>query len=111
MAAKQLSFGDEARENSRRGVDTLADMGPMLDQDCTLRIVALALEEPFRRIVANAADELSGVPNRVDDNPAQAFGDNAASIAGLILSTDCLIANAPAAPTAGSMPGGAAPEF
>jgi chaperonin GroEL len=112
--------------------------GSTLDQDCGLRIVARALEEPLRRIVANAGDEPSVVLHRVDDNPAQAFGYNAAtreygdllqmgvidpakvtrlalqnagSIAGLILTTDCLIANAPAASTAGSMPGGAAPEF
>ena len=112
--------------------------GSTLDQDCGLRIVARALEEPLRRIVANAGDEPSVVLHRVDDNPAQAFGYNAAtreygdllqmgvidpakvtrlalqnagSIAGLILTTDCLIANAPAASTAGSMPGAAAPEF
>jgi chaperonin GroEL len=112
--------------------------GTTLDQECGLRIVARALEEPLRRIVANAGDEPSVVLHRVDQNPAQAFGYNAAtreygdllqmgvidpakvtrlalqnagSIAGLILTTDCLIAPAPAAPRAGSMTGGGAPEF
>jgi chaperonin GroEL len=112
--------------------------GPTLDQDCGLRIVARALEEPLRRIVANAGDEPSVVLHRVDDAPAPAYGYNAAtreygdllqmgvidpakvtrlalqnagSIAGLILTTDCLIARAPAASTPAGMPGGAAAEF
>jgi chaperonin GroEL len=112
--------------------------GPSLDHESGLRIVARALEEPLRRIVANAGDEPSVVLHRVDENPAQAFGYNAAtreygdllemgvidpakvtrlalqnagSIAGLILTTDCLIARAPAAPTPAGMAGGGAPEF
>ena len=93
--------------------------GPSLDHDSGLRIVARALEEPLRRIVANAGDEPSVVLHRVDEAPAPAYGYNAAtreygdllqmgvidpakvtrlalqnagSIAGLILTTDCLIA-------------------
>jgi chaperonin GroEL len=112
--------------------------GPSLDHESGLRIVARALEEPLRRIVANAGDEPSVVLHRVDENPTQAFGYNAAtreygdllemgvidpakvtrlalqnagSIAGLILTTDCLIARAPAAPTPAGMAGGGAPEF
>jgi chaperonin GroEL len=111
--------------------------GPSLDQDCGLRIVARALEEPLRCIVANAGDEPSVVLHRVDEAPAAAFGYNAAtreygdllqmgvidpakvtrlalqnagSIAALILTTDCLIAIAPPA-TVASGPGAAAPEF
>jgi len=112
--------------------------GPTLDHDCGLAIVARALEEPLRRIVANAGDEPSVVLHRVDaeTDPAQGynaatrcFGDllqmgvidpakvtrlalqNAASIAALILTTDCMIARANAAPGTGaeaaaaSMPG------
>lgn len=112
--------------------------GPTLDHDCGLGIVARALQEPLRRIVANAGDEPSVVLNRIDaeTDPAQgynaatrSFGDllqmgvidpakvtrlalqNAASIAALILTTDCLIARANAAPgtaaetAAASMPG------
>ncbi len=100
--------------------------GATLDQNSGLRIVARALEEPLRRIVANAGDEASVVLQRVDDSPDPAFGYNAAtreygdllqmgiidpakvtrlalqnagSIAGLVLTIDCMIANAPAAAT------------
>jgi chaperonin GroEL len=119
----------------------LADLkGPSLDHDSGLRIVARALEEPLRRIVANAGDEPSVVLNRIEANADRAFGynaatreygdllqmgvmdpvkvtrlalQNAASIASLILTTDCMIANAPApapAPGFGSAPP-AGPEF
>jgi chaperonin GroEL len=111
--------------------------GATLDHDSGLRIVARALEEPLRRIVANAGDEPSVVLHRVDEAPTPAYGYNAAtreygdllqmgvidpakvtrlalqnagSIAGLILTTDCLIASAPA-PQAAALPGAAAPEF
>jgi chaperonin GroEL len=96
--------------------------GPSLDHDSGVRIVARALEEPLRRIVSNAGDEPSVVLNRVDESGELAYGYNAAtrefgdllqmgvidpakvtrlalqnagSIASLILTTDCLIANAP----------------
>jgi chaperonin GroEL len=110
-----------------------------LDHDSGLRIVARALEEPLRRIVANAGDEPSVVLNRIDASADPAFGYNAAtreygdlvqmgvidpakvtrlalqnagSIAGLILTTDCLIADAPKSRTAASgVPGGAEPEY
>jgi chaperonin GroEL len=114
--------------------------GVTLDHDSGLRIVERALEEPLRRIVENAGDEPSVVMHRVDDNAERAFGYNAAtreygdllamgvidpakvtrlalqnagSIAGLILTTDCLIANAPApkATTPPGLPRGEAPEF
>ncbi|WP_372524385.1 chaperonin GroEL [Piscinibacter sp.] len=95
---------------------------PTLDQDSGVKIVARALEEPLRRIVANAADEPSIVMHRVDESTERNFGYNAAtreygnllemgvvdpakvvrlalqnagSIASLILTTDCMIANAP----------------
>ena len=112
--------------------------GASLDHDSGIRIVARALEEPLRRIVLNAGDEPSVVLNRVEqaDGVAQGYnaatreyGDllqmgvidpakvtrlalqNAASIAALILTTDCMIANAPA-PKMTAMPGGGmAPEF
>jgi len=101
----------------------LADRhGTNLDEDSGIRIVARALEEPLRRIVANAGDEPSVVLARVDESADPAYGYNAAtreygdllqmgvidpakvtrlalqnagSIAALILTTDCLIANAP----------------
>jgi chaperonin GroEL len=96
--------------------------GANLDETSGVRIVARALEEPLRRIVTNAGQEPSVVLNRVDANDASAFGynaasgdygdmlgmgvidpvkvtrlalQNAASIAALVLTTDCLIAEAP----------------
>jgi chaperonin GroEL len=93
-----------------------------LDQRSGLAIVERALEEPLRRIVENAADEPSIVLEQVDRHPQAAYGYNAAtrtfgdlfemgvidpakvtrlalqnagSIAGLVLTTDCLIASAP----------------
>lgn len=93
-----------------------------LDENSGVRIVVRALEEPLRRIVDNAAQEASVVLHRVDEAPERNFGYNAASgeygdmltmgvidpakvtrlalqnagsIAALVLSTDCMIANAP----------------
>jgi chaperonin GroEL len=98
--------------------------GETFDIDAGLRIVQRALEEPLRQIVENAAEEASVVFQRVDEASGDAssfgfnantrvFGDmlemgvidpakvarlalqNAASIAALILTTDCVIATAP----------------
>jgi chaperonin GroEL len=95
---------------------------PSLDQDSGVRIVARALEEPLRRIVTNAGEEASIVLAKVDASSQRSFGYNAASgeygdmlemgvidpakvtrlalqnagsIASLVLTVDCLIANAP----------------
>ena len=103
--------------------------GPNLDHDCGLRIVARALEAPLRRLVQNAGDEPSVVIERVRAGEARAFGynaatreygdllqmgvidpakvtrlalQNAASIAGLVLTTDCMIARLPAGPGIGA---------
>jgi chaperonin GroEL len=95
--------------------------GANADQDAGVRIVMRALEEPLRQIVANAGEEPSVVLARVvegKDNYGYnaltgEYGDlvrmgildpckvtrsalqNAASIAGLILTTDCMIARIP----------------
>jgi chaperonin GroEL len=116
----------------RRALDAL--VLPTLDQQSGAKIVARALEEPLRHIVANAAEEPSIVLYRIEEaKDAPSFGYNAAtreygdllamgvidpakvtrlalqnagSIAGLVLTTACMIANAPkpaahtAAPTA-----------
>lgn len=93
-----------------------------MDEDCGVRIVARALEEPLRRIAANAAVEPSIVLHRVDEAEGPSWGYNAAtreygdllamgvidpakvtrlalqnagSIASLILTIDCMIAEAP----------------
>jgi len=95
---------------------------PNLDQTSGIKIVQRALEEPLRRIVSNAADEPSIVLSKVDESTRRSFGynaatreygdmlemgvidpvkvtrlalQNAASIASLVLTIDCLIANAP----------------
>lgn len=111
---------------------------PSLDQGSGVRIVQRALEEPLRRIVSNAADEPSIVLHRVDESEQRSFGynaatreygdmlqmgvidpakvtrlalQNAASIASLVLTTDCMVANAPQKQEArGALPG-AAPEM
>ena len=118
----------------------LSMKGATLDHDSGLRIVARALEEPLRLIVANAGDEPSVVLHRVDESDGMAQGYNAAtreygdllamgvidpakvtrlalqnagSIAGLILTTACLIAAMPNPKPVGMPPGAAAeaPEF
>jgi chaperonin GroEL len=115
--------------------------GANLDEDSGIRLVERALEEPLRRIVSNAGLEPSVVLAKVDESTDRAYGYNAAtraygdllqmgvidpakvtrlalqnagSIASLILSVDCLIANAPKPRPAageGAMPGADMPEF
>jgi chaperonin GroEL len=95
--------------------------GSNADQEAGIKIVMRALEEPLRQIVANAGDEPSVVVNKVLDNKGNfgwnaatgEYGDllemgvvdptkvartalqNAASIAGLILTTDAMVAELP----------------
>lgn len=103
------------------------------DQDAGIKIVLRALEEPLRQIVANAGEEPSVVLNRVLEGKdnfgfnalTNEYGDmvqmgvldprkvtrtalqNAASIAGLILTTDCMIAQQPdKGEGGGTAPGG-----
>jgi len=112
---------------------------PTLDQDSGVKIVARALEEPLRRIVMNAAEEPSIVLDRVDQASQRSFGYNAAtrqygdllemgvidpakvtrlalqnagSIASLVLTIDCMIANAPEKKASAGLPGmGEQPEM
>ena len=91
------------------------------DQDAGIKIVLRALEEPLRAIAANAGDEPSVVVAKVEDGQGNfgynaatgEYGDlvaigvidptkvtrsalqNAASVAGLILTTDATVAEAP----------------
>ena len=105
----------------------LAMHGETLDETSGIRLVARALEEPLRRIVSNAGEEPSVVLNKVDESAfptwgynaaSRSYGDllqmgvidpakvtrlalqNAASIASLILTTDCMIASIPESNTA-----------
>jgi chaperonin GroEL len=106
--------------------------GDNSDQDAGIRIVLRSLEEPLRQIAANAGEEPSVVVNRVQEGQGNfgynaltdAYGDmvqmgildpckvtrtalqNAASIAGLILTTDCMIAQIPEKQGASSPPMG-----
>jgi chaperonin GroEL len=102
------------------------------DQDAGVKIVLKAIEAPLRQIVANCGDEPSVVINKVEQGKG-AFGYNAsngefgdliemgvldpakvtraalqyaASVAGLMLTTDCMIAELPKE-DAPAMPGGA----
>ncbi|MDR0250787.1 MAG: chaperonin GroEL [Burkholderiales bacterium] len=91
------------------------------DQEAGVKIVLRAIEEPLRQIVANAGEEASVVVNKVIDGKGNfgfnaatgEYGDlvemgvldptkvsrtalqHAASIAGLMLTTDCMIAELP----------------
>ena len=106
------------------------------DQDAGIKIVLRALEEPMRMIVQNAGDEPSVVLNKVKEGKGNygfnaatgEYGDmvemgvldptkvtrcalqNAASIAGLMLTTDAMVAEMPKDDAGhghgGGMPGG-----
>ena len=102
------------------------------DQDAGITIVLRAMESPLRAIVANAGDEPSVVVNKVLEgkgsygyNAATSeYGDmlamgvvdptkvtrtalqNASSIAGLMLTTACMVAESPEDKPAGGMGGG-----
>jgi chaperonin GroEL len=104
--------------------------GENVDQESGIRIVLRALEEPLRQIVYNAGEEPSVVLNKVVVGEGDfgfnaltgEYGDmvkmgildpckvtrtalqNASSVAGLILTTDCMIAVIPE-PSRAGMPG------
>ncbi len=116
-----------------RARSTIKVAGANHDQDAGIKLVMRAIEEPLRQIVANAGDEPSVVLNKVVEgkgnfgyNAANGeYGDmiemgildptkvtrtalqNAASVAGLLLTTECMVADAPKDETAApAMPGG-----
>jgi chaperonin GroEL len=102
------------------------------DQDVGINIARRAMEEPLRQIVSNAGEEPSVVLNKVQDgkgnfgyNAASGeYGDmvqmgildptkvtryalqNAASVAGLMITTECMVADAPKEDKEPGMPGG-----
>ena len=104
--------------------------GTNAEQDAGIKIVLRPVEEPLRQIVANAGDEPSVVVNKVEEGKGNfgynaatgEYGDmvemgvldptkvtrsalqNAASVAGLMLTTDCMVAELPKEEPA--MPGG-----
>ncbi|MFT4439493.1 chaperonin GroEL [Caballeronia sp. 15715] len=114
--------------------------GANADQDAGVKIVLRALEEPLRQIVTNAGEEASVVVARVAEGTGNfgynaqtgKYGDlvesgvldptkvtrtalqNAASIAGLLLTTDATITEAPknaASAAPGGGPGAGGPGF
>ncbi|MCC6535356.1 MAG: chaperonin GroEL [Burkholderiales bacterium] len=115
-----------------RARDALANVkGDNEDQQAGVRIVARALEEPLRQIARNAGAEPSIVLQKVIEGAGDfgynaangTYGDmvamgvldpckvtrtglqNAASIAGLVLTTDCAVARMPEPAAAAPMPG------
>jgi chaperonin GroEL len=122
--------GGVAILRARATLDTLK--GENTDQDAGVKIVLRAIEAPLRQIVANAGDEPSVVVNRVLEgkgnfgfNAASGeYGDmlemgvldpakvtrtalqHAASVASLMLTTDCMIAELPEDKAAGGAMGG-----
>ena len=112
----------------------VAVKGDHHDQDAGIKIVMRAIEQPLREIVANAGGEPSVVINKVLEGKGNfgynaandTYGDmlemgildptkvtrtalqNAASVASLMLTTECMVAEAPKeeAPMGGGMPGG-----
>jgi chaperonin GroEL len=115
-----------------RACSAITDLkGDNHDQDIGIKIAIRAMEDPLRQIVANAGDEASVVLAKVADgkgnfgyNAASGeYGDmvemgildptkvarsalqNAASVAGLLITTECMVAELPKEEPAG-MPGG-----
>jgi chaperonin GroEL len=114
-----LPGGGVALLRARKRLDALR--GDNADQDAGIKIVLRALEEPIRQIASNAGQEPSVVVDKVQSGEGNfgynaltgEYGDmvqmgildpckvtrtalqNAASIAGLILTTDCMIAQIP----------------
>src|SRR5881296_3334484 len=114
-----VAGGGVAYIRARVALDKLKGENP--DQDAGIRIVMRALEEPMRQIVANTGDEPSVVVNKVVEGKGnfgfnaqtREYGDlmemgvidptkvarfalqNAASVAGLMLTTDAMVAEMP----------------
>src|SRR4051812_23207424 len=103
------------------------------DVQAGINIVLKALEAPIRQIAENSGVEGSIVVGRINDNSSQTYGFNAqteeyvdmiqagivdpakvvraalqgaASVAGLLITTEAMVAEAPKKETAPAMPGG-----
>ena len=105
-----------------RAVQAIADLtGDNADQNAGINILRRAMEAPLRQIVTNAGEEASVIVNKVKEGSGN-FGynaasgefddminmgildpakvtrsalENAASVAGLMLTTECMITDAP----------------
>ncbi|MBL0935571.1 MAG: chaperonin GroEL [Rhizobiaceae bacterium] len=107
--------------------------GENSDQEAGINIVRRALQAPARQIASNAGAEASIVAGKIFDNGSETYGYNAqtgeygdmiqmgivdpvkvvrtalqdaASVAGLLVTTEAMIAEAPKKEAAGGMPGG-----
>ncbi|MGQ2908984.1 MAG: chaperonin GroEL [Aliihoeflea sp.] len=107
--------------------------GENADQEAGINIVRRALQAPARQIATNAGAEASIVAGKIFDNGSETYGYNAqtgeygdmiqmgivdpvkvvrtalqdaASVAGLLVTTEAMIAEAPKKESAGGMPGG-----
>ncbi len=116
-----------------RALDRLKDLqGDNHDQDVGIHIARRAMEEPLRQIVANAGSEPSVVLRKIVEGEGnfgfnaatEEFGDlvnmgildptkvvrialqNAASVAGLMITTEAMVAEAPKKEKAPAMPPG-----
>ncbi|BDB23332.1 60 kDa chaperonin [Cupriavidus sp. TA19] len=122
--------GGVALLRARAAISALTGENP--DQNAGIKIVLRAMEEPLRQIVLNAGEEASVVVAKVIEgkgnygyNAASGeYGDlvemgvldptkvtrtalqNAASVASLMLTTDCAVAESPKEESAPAMPGG-----
>lgn len=122
--------GGVALLRARAAIANLTGDNP--DQDAGIKIVLRAMEEPLRQIVLNAGEEASVVVAKVIDGKGNygynaatgEYGDlvemgvldptkvtrtalqNAASVASLMLTTDCAVAEMPKDDSAPAMPGG-----
>ncbi len=111
--------GGVALVRARKAIESLEGCNP--EQTAGIKIVLRALEEPLRRIVANAGCEPSVIVSKVQEQDGNygynaatdEYGDmikmgvldptkvtrcalqNAASVAGLILTTECVVAEKP----------------
>ncbi|MCU0968470.1 MAG: chaperonin GroEL [Rubrivivax sp.] len=125
-----VAGGGVALLRARQAIGTSLK-GDNHDQDAGIKIVMRAVEQPLREIVFNAGDEASVVINKVLEGKGNygynaatgEYGDmiemgildptkvtrtalqNAASVAGLMLTTECMVAEAPK-DEAPAMPGG-----
>jgi chaperonin GroEL len=126
-----VAGGGVALIRARQAIGSLK--GDNHDQDAGIKIVLRALEQPIREIIANTGDEPSVVVNKATEGKGNfgynaatgEYGDmvamgvldptkvtrtalqNAASVAGLMLTTDCMVAElVEDKPAGGGMPGG-----
>ena len=130
-----VAGGGVALIRARAAISNLK--GANHDQDAGIKIVLRALEEPLRQIVSNAGAEPSVVVNKVVEGKGNfgynaandTYGDmlemgvidptkvtryalqNAASIAGLILTTDAMVAELPKKEEAPAMPPGGGMDY